>query len=681
MIKHGVCNMCAMRCGITAEVEDGKLVKVGPWKEHIYNVICPRAEQGMIDWVYSPERITTPMKKVAGQWKEFSWNEAFDLLAERLTALKKNYGAKSLVGYSGNAFAGTYDMRGVMGRFLQLYGTPNQTGGASFCHWAHTIGQAMTFSHSKMELVTDFKYANCIINWGRNPEASRHHSLFEINEAKRRGAKLIVIDPRRTETAKKADIYAQIRPRTDCALALGMLNVIINEELYDKSFVNDWTIGFDELTKHIKNYTPERVAEITWVPAEMVRSIASIYATVKPATIFHYIATDHSTNGVQTTRAISTLISVTGNYGIRGGNTPCPSLKTAKFSLKESDVPKENSVSANYPLFTKIVGSATASPVTEAMISGKPYPIRGLIVDAANPALTWPNRKKFERAVANLDLLVVIDLFMTKTAQLADIFLPATTFLERKNLFNYSGIEQVPLFLRTDRIIDPLGQSMDDWRIWVELGRRMGYGREYFPWEDSDEIFQDFLEISTISLEELKENPAGVFYATIPEKEYIEKGFSTPSAKVEIYSKSMEDYGYDPLPTFHEPAEGPVESPDLAERYPLIFICGAKVNIYTHSNFRNIPPLREKMPDPLLEINTQTAKDLGINKGDTVSVESRRGKIELKAKVTDDIHPRVVSMQHGWAEASANELTDDMDRDPISGFPSFGGLCRVTKMK
>jgi anaerobic selenocysteine-containing dehydrogenase len=635
----------------------------------------------MVDWVYSPDRITSPMKKINGDWEEITWEEAFDIFCKGLNQLKEKYGAKSLAAFSGNAFAGTYDMRAIRGRFLQLYGTPNATGGASFCHWAHTIGQALTFSHSKIELVADFEHANCIINWGRNPEYSRHHALFQIEEAKRRGAKVIVIDPRRTKTAKLADIHAQIRPCTDCALALGMLNVIINEDLYDHTFVEDWTLGFDELKAHVQAYPPEKVAEITWIPADMIEEIARTYAKVKPATIFQYIATDHSTNGVQATRAISSLMAITGNYGIRGGNPPCPFLKTAKFSVKEAKVAKEEGLShRDYPLYTKIVGSPSASPLTEAMISGKPYPIKGLIIEAANPALTWPNNRKFAEAVKNLDLMVVIDLFMTETAQMADLFLPATTFLERKNLFSYTGIDQLPYFIWVDRIIDPLGEAMDDWRIWVEMGRRMGYGKEYFPWDDSDEIFRDYLEPSSIDFEELKAKPEGVFYAGIPEKEYLKSGFTTPSGKVELYSKTLEEFGYEPLPNFQEPVESPVSTPELAQDFPLILISGAKVHTFTHSNFRQIQALRKMMPEPLLEIHPQTADDLAIKNGDRVRVESKRGGIVLIAKVAEDIHPQVVSMQHGWAEASVNVLTDDMDRDPISGFPSFGGLCRVAKV-
>ena len=221
---------------------------------------------------------------------------------------------------------------------------------------------------------------------------------------------------------------------------------------------------------------------------------------------------------------------------------------------------------------------------------------------------------------------------------------------------------------------------MEEWKIWAELGRRMGYG-EYFPWRDTDELLEYLLRPSGISLSKLKENPGGVFYAESEFEKYLKKGFATPSKKVEIYSKYMEKYGYDPLPTYQEPAESSVSRSDLAKEYPLILTTGARTVAYLHSEYRNLPTLRKLVPEPLVEINRQTAASLGVANGDWVEVESLRGSIELKAKVTDDIHPKVVSMQHGWSEANANLLTDDMARDPVSGYPSFRSLlCRVNKV-
>jgi anaerobic selenocysteine-containing dehydrogenase len=677
-IVKAICNMCYLRCGLDVYVEDGKVTKVTPMKEHPYNTLCPRGEE-IIDCVYSPERITTPLRKVNGKWTEVSWDEAFQLVSDKLKRIKEEYGARALLIYTGIAFAGLHDVRAVIGRFCDLYGTPNLTRGASYCHWVRVIGRSLTLDYDVVELRSDFPNTNCMLLWGANPDQSGHITAAAIRAAKRRGVKSIVIDPRATWLAKDADIHAQIRPNTDCALALGLLNVIIAEGLYDKPFVDNWTVGFDKLVEHVKEYTPEKVAEITWVPADMIRDIARTYATTKPATMLQGISVDHSTNGIQTCRASAILIAITGNYDIRGGNLPCPKLKETNFTIKEKAISLEESVAPEYPLFNKFVGRATSSTVTEGLLTGKPYPVKVLIVQGANPLLTWPNVDKLKQAFAKLDFIVVIDFFMTETAKIADLFLPATTSLEKKCLFDYRVGTMLPLLARADAAIEPQGQCMDDWKIWAELGKRLGYG-EYFPWEDSDEFYQDLIQPSGITIDQLKEKPGGIFYAEFEEKGYLKNGFNTPSGKVEIYSELMAQHGYDPLPTFSEPPEGPLSTPDLAKEYPLILVSGPRVNMFTHSQHRNIPSLRRRLPEPLLEVNTETAKKLGVGDGEMVNLETLRGKIELKAKVTEDIHPQVVSMQHGWTEANADILTDDMARDPISAYPPFrSALCRVTK--
>jgi anaerobic selenocysteine-containing dehydrogenase len=220
---------------------------------------------------------------------------------------------------------------------------------------------------------------------------------------------------------------------------------------------------------------------------------------------------------------------------------------------------------------------------------------------------------------------------------------------------------------------------MEDWKIWAELGKRMGYA-EYFPWENAEELITHLLEPTPITLEELRQNPGGIFYAETEFKKYLKDGFRTPSGKVEIYSETLKEYGYDPLPVFHEPIESPVSRPALADKYPLMFLGAGKTRTYTHSQYRNLPSLRKLIPEPLLSINPGTARELGIGDGDWVRVESARGNIELKASLTADVHPGIVAMLYGWSEANANYLTDDMARDPISGFPGLRSvMCRVSK--
>lgn len=672
IIKTG-CNMCLNRCGINVYTKNGKVVKVTPMQEHPINRLCVKAA-AIPELVHSSERLTDPLRKVNGTWKRIAWDEAFDFVASRLADIKQKHGPESVIAHIGQPFVYTYTER-VLRRFIELYGSPNYTTGASFCYLARVIAHSLTVGSHVLPHYSE-NTSKCLVIWGFNPVESDPAWTGDIYALLRKGARLIVVDPKATPLAKRADIHAQIRPGTDCALALGLLNVIIDENLYDKDFVEKWTAGFDLLAEHVKEYPPEKVEEITWIKADMIRSMARMYASARPAAIAHGISLDHCTNGIQAIRAVTVLMAITGNIDVAGGNVFPFRLRKTSFRL-DKQMAEKRSVGADYPLFTRYTHEETVVPAIDAMFTQKPYPIKGLLIVGCNPLLTWPNVNKVKKGFEKLELLLVVDIFMTETAQMADIVLPGTTFLERAEVRDY-GFD-FPLITLADRVINPIGNSMEDWKIWAELGKRMGYG-DYFPWEDSDELLGYWLKATNISLDQLRQNPGGVNYAERQFQRYIKEGFNTPSGKVEIYSKILEENGYDPLPTYHEPAESPVSCPDLAERYPLIFVSGSRTVAYLHSEFRNLPSLRRLVPEPLLEIHPETASGLGVADGDMVTVESIRGSIKLKAKLTEDIHPKVVTMQHGWNGANANLLTDDHSRDPISGYPGFRSvLCRLMR--
>lgn len=677
-IAKTACNLCRINCGLNVHVDNGKIVNVDKMEEHPLKMpskqICLKP-LGMIDWVYSKDRILNPLRKVGDDFKEISWDEALDYISDKLISLRKKYGAKTLVTHLGTPFIATQTEK-IARRFNSLYGTPNYTSGSSFCFYAKAIGYGLTFgSYALPHYGGD---SRCMVLWGTNPTESTPLATRGISYLKNTGAKLIVIDPRKTLLAKQADIHAQIRPGADGALALALLNVVIAEKLYDKEFVKDWTIGFEKLVDHVTRYTPEEVEKITWIDAGTIRTIARLYATSKPASMAPGISVIHHTNGVQTVRAIAILTAITGNVGILGGNLYAARLNQTNLITGQIE---GEPIGVDYPFFSQFTrGETTATPVAESILTGKPYPIKALIVHGSNPLLTWPNSNKLNEAFKKLDLKVVIDLYMSETAKYTDIFLPGTTFLERRDLREYRP-QALSLVLATQKAIEPLGNSMEDWKIWAALGRRIGY-EKYFPWGDTDELFEYLLEPSGISLEQLDQKPSGIFYAKRDLKKYLEEGFNTPSKKVEIFCEQLEKHGYDPLPSYDEPAESPINRPDLAERYPLILITGARINAFYHTWLNRIPAMREYVPDPLLEINTETADELGIKDGDGVTVESLRGKIRIKAKVTDDLHPKILSMPHGWIEANANILTSDMARDPISAYPEFRSiLCRVFKEK
>ena len=542
------------------------------------------------------------------------------------------------------------------------------------------MGHGLSVSNRLMRLFPSFENSRCMILWAYNPRESNITDLVQITPARKNGARLIVIDPRKTELAKEADIHAQIRPGTDSALALGMMNVIIAEQLYDQDFIQNWTVGFDKLTEHVRKYTPEEVERITWVPASTIREIARMYATSKPATIAQGVPLDHCINGVQTSRAVSILIAITGNLDVSGGNIYLPSLKLTGLRVK-GNVVRDEVVGIDYPMFNRFIGETTCLPVADAVLSGKPYPVKAMIVHGANPALIWPNTGKVKEALSQLDFLVVSDLFMSETAKLADLVLPTTTFWEEDVLKDYAFVG-LPLVMLANKVVEPLGECMENWWIWAELGRRMGYG-DYFPWQSSEELCHVLLEPSGITVGQLREQPGGIWYGDLShELKYMEEGLKTTSGKVELYSETVEGYGYDPMPDFVEPLPVLVDNPKLAEDYPLILTTGARISAFTHSRHRNVARLKKLAPYPTVEINTGTARNLGIADGYWVVVESPKGSIRLRAKATADIHPRVVSILHGWEEANVNLLTDGDVRDPISGYPGYKAVsCRVAKDK
>ncbi len=668
-VVKSACRLCSSCCGLDAHVEDGRLVKVTPMKEHPVNRLCVKA-QAIPDLIYSPERVTHPMRKVNGTWQQISWDEALGIISDKLAGIRDNYGAKALLVYLGEPTVGT-EVGKIAARFCSLYGTPNYTSGSSLCFVARGIGHGLSINRRMMPLSPSYENTKCVVVWGHNPQQSKIGEEADILSAQKRGAKLVVVDPRIIPLAKRADLHIQVKPGTDCALALGLLNVIITEGLYDRDFVNRWTLGFDELEEHVKEYSPEVVEKITWVPADKVRQFARMYATTKPATISQDVALDHCVNGVQNSRAISILVAITGNLDIVGGNIYNSPLGQTSIRIK-GNVSIDEAIGAQYPIFGKFTSQTTAMPVAEAIITGKPYPVKALIVQAANPALTWPNSNKVRQALERLDLLVVSDLFMTETAKLADIFLPAASLLERKILTDYSS-KGLPLIALSNKAVEPPGNCLEDWQLWTELGRKMGYA-DYFPWQDADELFTFLLEPSGVTLKQLEQNPGGILYHPLErQRKYEQEGFGTPSGKVEIFSQTLADYGYNPLPTCTPPPEDP--------SYPFTLITGSRTIAYTHSQFRNLARLRKLVPQPLVEINPGPAENLGITDGEPVLLESSKGSITLLARVTPDIHPKVLSIQHGWEEANVNLLTDNEPHDPISGYPAFKTIpCRVRKI-
>ncbi len=675
------CILCVWGCGINAYVEDGRLVKVEGMTEHPLNqgVLCPRGA-ALADYVYSPDRLQYPMKRVNGGWERLSWDEALDIIAGKLGQLKNEYGAHTLAIFCGSIGVENNELAAFARRFRGAYGTPNFLSVESNCYRSRILAQQLTFGTFLLE---EPEKAKCVLLWGHDPDNSKLPLANMLYKALDEGLNLIVINPKRTPLAKSG-IHIPIRPGTDCALALAMLNIIISEDLYDKEFVQEHTVGFDKLKEHVKQYPPEEVAEITWIPAEDIRRVARMFATAESACIVPgTCALDQHINGLQNGRAFAILQAVTGNVDAPGGwvNVPFPRLGSLHIEVDEEPIG-----AGEHPLFYRLWGREAPYGQTmylaDAILDEKPYPIKSLIVTGGNPLITLPDSKRIKQALEKLELLVVIDLFMTETARMADIVLPACSFMERSGLgYVYAVTSGIPYLLLRKKVIEPLWECWPDWKFWSELGRRMGYG-DLFPWQTDDEIVEYWLKTTGLTIKQLTEqNPEGVFFT---EKKYdmCRRGeFRTPSKKIELYSQTLAEHGYDPLPVHIEPSQSPISSPVLATEYPLILTTGARILQYTHTQFRNVPALRQAAPEPIAEIHPDTAKEYGIVDGEMVAIETRKGEIRMKARITEDLAPQVVSIPHGWSEANANMLTELEPRDPVSGYTQLKALlCRIRKI-
>ncbi|MGQ9646524.1 MAG: molybdopterin-containing oxidoreductase family protein [Thermodesulfobacteriota bacterium] len=675
-----VCMLCFQVCGIEASVKDGRLVKVEGMKEHPFSrgVVCPRG-YCLPEYVYSPDRLRYPMRKKDGEFIRVSWDEALDKIADKLQQIKKGYGAHSVALSVGSIGAENIEISAFAQRFRGAFGTPNFFSIEAHCFRSRIMARLFTFGTYPLE---DPDNSECVILWGHNPEASEPPLASRIYQALERGLKLIVIDPKRIPLAQRG-IHLQLRPGTDCALALGMMNVIISEDLYKKEFVEKYTIGFDKLIKHVKEYTPEKVAEICWVPASEIRRASRIFAGARSASIIQGInSLDQHINGFQNNRALAILHAITGNYDVPGGWATNPFMRLTDLRIPVEEEP----IGADaHPLFRRFWGMTSPYGqqmlLADVILTEKPYPIKAMIVSGGNPVAAWPDSHKFREAFRKLDLLVVMDLFMTETARLADFVLPACSSPEKLGLaYNYGLTGGMPYVLLSRRVIDPIGETWPDWRFYSELGRRMGYG-EKFPWRSDEEVVEMFLKESGLTLKQLEDHPEGVWYGKRCYDITEPKQIRTPSGKIEIYSKTLAEAGYDPIPVYKEPTQSPIRSPELVKEYPLILNTGVRVPEYTHWQMRTIPALRRQAPDPIAEIHPDTARKYGIGDGNLIIVETRKGQIKVKAKTTQAIMPGVVNVLHGW-EGDANEslLTELETRDPVTGYAEMRALaCRIRK--
>jgi anaerobic selenocysteine-containing dehydrogenase len=780
----GYCALCWSSCGCVSVVEDGRLVAVEPNPTHpTGRALCAKGRAAP-DLVHHDNRLLYPMKRTQPKtspdpgWQRIGWDEALDTTAKAIHRITLESGGESLAfGITTPAGTGMQDGFQWVHRLCNAIGSPNVVASMEVCDFHsqnlnyHTFGSGMPMA--------DLPNSSCVVVWGQNPTMTWIAHGSRIAEARARGAKLIVVDPRRAGLATKADQWLRLRPGTDGALALGLANLLIKDGHFDRDFVRRWTnapfliredtgrllIGADlgnadssgsgdaqlnvawdrrreqpiyydrkERTHHgsiedaalmgrfnvqgiscrpvldlyaeiCAAYPPERVQQITWVPASHLREAAALLGGSGTVSLSSWAGLEQHTNASQTARAIALLYTLTGSYDAPGGNVIFESVPSNNVSGGELLAAEQREKALDHdarPLGPEALGFVTAENLYEAALTGKPYPVRGLVNFGPNLLLSHADGQRGAEALANLDFMVNVDLFMTPTARYADIVLPATTPWERDGLKNGFEVSQEAAchVQYRQQVLEPIGESRSDAWIAFALADRLGLGDKF--WDgDIEAGYRAILEPSGLDLEALRANPEGfrvpleTVYQKYKSGDQVSGGFATPSGKIEIFSESFLENGFPPLPEYVEPAMGPVSRPDLIDAFPLV-LTTAKSPRYLQSQMRGVAALRRHEANPSLEIHPDAAKARGIEQGAWVTLATPSGKIRVKATYNANLDPRVVSATHGWWQAcealaqpgydaesamgaNLNTLIGKDHHDPITGsVPLKSYLCQVT---
>jgi len=689
-VKKTICSICAVgtHCGIDAHVKDGVVVKVEGTREHPHSegTMCSKGAASR-QYIYNKDRILTPLrrkgKRGSGQFEPISWDEALDTVAERFLKIKKETGPESVVFFVGFPKW----MRPFVKRLAHSFGSPNFCTESSTCFFATVVATKCTYGYFGGP---DLKNARCLMVWSNNPFYTNTSMVRGLLDARDRGLKIIDVGPIITPLSAHADIHLRMRPGTSGALALGMANVIIEEGLYDRDFVANWTVGFEEYKHYAREFSPQVTEDITGVPADVMIKAARLYATTKPAALQTSASpTVHHTNGVQNHRAITALVGLTGNFDQPGGNYVKPMTwihvpgpyATREHEFEQSRPWKDMAPRIGqdkFPVWSQLVGEAQSMHVPFQIKNGKPYPVRAMMAFGLNHRM-WPGSDFNLDNLKKLDFLIDVDLFMTDSAKYADIVLPACTSFERREFRYY--VENYVMW--TQPVIAPLGESRPDVDIVFDLARRLAPDDKLM--QKGFEACMDWiLKPANLTVAELKKHPGGMFLKDAkmpPYRKYETGGFPTPSGKMEFASKILEEAGMDPLPCYEEPKWSPRSTPKLAKTFSLILTTGTRLPMYMHSKTFRLPWVRMLRPEPMLDMNPQDAKKRDISQGDWVSLATPKAAVRVKANVTDIVPPGVVAIYHAYPEVEVNTLIEPDYLDPISGFPGFKSLiCEVRKV-
>jgi anaerobic selenocysteine-containing dehydrogenase len=667
-------------CTLFVEVEDGRIAGISPDPDGplSHGYICPKG-RALADLHNHPSRLRKPLRRTgergSGRWEEISWAEAMAFAAQGFNKVKETHGARA-VAFCQGAPKGLEHF--VLIRLANTFGSPNVVGPQNVCHMPREIAGMLTCGFFPAA-----DYANptgAVVVWGSNLTATNEEGVIRtrlLDRLKQDSPRLVVIDPRRTELARRADVWLPVRPGTDAALALGFLNVIIEEGLYDLEFVENYTHGFEDLRRRVQDFPPKKAAALAGVDPEKLMKAARIYGTARPGMIQWGNGIEQSGGNFDACRALVCLMAVTGNLDAPGGNyapLPPPVVRLGDF-VRADLLPgrAKDSISAPYG---PAPGFVTVAPeyFKRAVLTGEPYPVRAAYVHVSNPVLAWADSRETDRALRSLDFLAVAETFMSPTAALADLVLPAATELEFDDLGHF-GLAHGYILARP-KAVEPPGEARPNAAIINELAHALGIGDSW--WDDYEAMLADILAPAGIAYTELAEK--GILRGPARYLKYKDKGFKTPTGKVELALSKTDKSGLDPLPGYAE-KQGAAD-PD----FPLV-LGGHKSPYFFCSDHRYLESLRKREPEPSVWLHPETAAEAGVTDGSKVSVETKNGAIVLTAKVTDDVVPGVLSVVHGWwlpelgaenplswSGTSLNVLTSSRILNKPFGTPDLRGL-------
>jgi anaerobic selenocysteine-containing dehydrogenase len=674
-------------CALFVAVKGNRIVDVKGDPDGFLNkgYVCPKG-LAAADRLTHPDRLTYPIKRAGergrGRWERISWAEAVELIRTRLGKIREQDGARSVAFVQGMPKG--LELFGLV-RLANLFGSPNVVGVQDVCHAPREISGMHTCGFYP---VADLhRPGKLLVLWASNPASTNEEGQIcsLLFQALKRGTELMVVDPRRTHLADRAKFFLQIRPGSDHALALAFLNVIVEEELFDRAFVEKWTIGFDALAEHLAPFTPERMGEVTWVAPGLIRKAARFYAGSRPAAIQWGNPLEQNVHTFDAVRALLCLMAVCGNLEVPGGNirpNEPEILGLAKF-VKSELLPskRKEMVHAFHGTIPRMM---TVPPAyfRKAVLEGIPYPIKGAYLQGTNSLLTYSDSRKTFETLMKLDFIAVSEIFLTPTAALADVVLPAATTFEFNDIGHY-GLGHGYLLARP-KVVDPPAECRPDLEILNELGKALTPPEHWH--ENYEDLLDEVLGPSRLSFAEFAKT--GYLKGEEKYQRYLSQGFKTPTGKVELYLSQAEKFRLPPLPDF----KGLPEEDD--PEYPLV-LTSCKSRYYLHSSYRWVEKLRKYRPHPKTEIHPSTAEALGIREGDEVIIETRSGSITQVAHLTDRIHPGVVLSAYGWwfpeagverlfdwKKSNFNMLTSVEKLGKAFGTPNLKGIrCKIRRSK